>query len=73
MCKTALTGSAEGRRVASEFNKAILVMLVAPYAVVATGVVLVFRDRLRLRLADRLAILRSRFPASRLPWAGRGV
>ncbi len=45
MCRTALTQSPEGRAMAAGFNRAILVMLVAPYVVFGTGLVLYFRRR----------------------------
>jgi hypothetical protein len=45
MCQTALTNSPEGQRIAAEFNKAILVMMAAPYAVFGGIVAFVFRAR----------------------------
>ena len=51
MCKTALTQSAEGQRIASDFNRAILVMVAAPYLVFGTIAGLVFRSRIREWLA----------------------
>jgi hypothetical protein len=51
MCKTALTQSAEGQRVASDFNRAILVMLAAPYLVFAGIAGFLFRSRIREWLA----------------------
>jgi hypothetical protein len=46
MCKTALTNSPEGRAMATSFNRAILLMLAAPYVVFATGATIFFRRRL---------------------------
>jgi hypothetical protein len=47
MCQTALMNSPEGRGMGQEFNRAILVMLFAPYAVfTAVGTVLL-RHRIR--------------------------
>lgn len=50
MCKATLTGSAEGRAIAREFNRAILVMLFAPYVVVGGFLLTAFRGRIRARL-----------------------
>lgn len=47
MCRTALTNSAEGREIVPQFNRAILLMIVAPYAVFGTVGVVAFRGRLR--------------------------
>jgi len=47
MCKTALTQSAEGQRIASDFNRAILVMVAAPYLVFGVIAGFVFRSRIR--------------------------
>jgi len=60
MCKTALTQSAEGQRIASDFNRAILVMVAAPYLVVATIAGFAFRSRIR----EWLAAARSPSPRS---------
>lgn len=54
MCQTALTNSPEGQRIAGEFNKAILVMMAAPYAVFGSVVAFVFRERWRRFLPSRL-------------------
>jgi len=43
MCKAALTDSPEGQAINETFNRAILLMLVAPYALVGTLMVTVFR------------------------------
>lgn len=46
ICKTVLTQSPEGRQIGATFNTAILVMLVAPYLVFGSLVVIVFRVRI---------------------------
>jgi len=51
MCKTTLTGSAEGRAVSGDLNRAILMMLAAPYVVFGTLAAVIFRKPLRARLA----------------------
>ena len=56
MCQTALLNSAEGRGMGAEFNRAILVMLFAPYAVFASVGAVLLRHRIR---------------ASLLPWRTR--
>lgn len=59
MCKTALTNSAEGRAIGADFNRAILVMIAAPYLVLAAIAATLFRHRLRAvlrRLAGRPAL-----------------
>jgi hypothetical protein len=61
MCQTALTGSPEGRHIAGEFNKAILVMLAAPYLVFGGLVLVLMRQRLGVALVARL---RARRPPS---------
>ncbi len=53
MCQTALTGSPEGRHIAHEFNKAILVMLAAPYVVFGGFAAVLFRRPLLGALAAR--------------------
>jgi hypothetical protein len=53
MCGTALTNSAEGRAMTPAFNRAILVMLAAPYAMMAAAAAYLGRHRLRA-LAVRL-------------------
>ena len=47
MCKTALTNSPEGRDIGEQFNRAILLMIGAPYAVFGVVGVALFRERLR--------------------------
>jgi len=53
MCKTALTNSAEGQRIAGEFNRAILVMVAAPYLVFGSIAGWLFRSRIREWLVAR--------------------
>ena len=47
MCQTALLNSAEGRGMTEEFNRAILVMLFAPYAVFSVVGAVLLRHRIR--------------------------
>jgi hypothetical protein len=47
MCQTALLNSAEGRGMGEEFNRAILVMLFAPYAVFGCVGAVLLRHRIR--------------------------
>ncbi len=47
MCKTALTNSEEGRGITAEFNRAILVMLLGPYLLMAAGAAYLLRERIR--------------------------
>jgi hypothetical protein len=54
MCKATLESSEEGRRVSGELNRAILVMLVGPYAVFGTCAAIVFRRRIGAYLKARL-------------------
>ena len=57
MCKTALTGSPEGRGIGAQFNQAILLMVAAPYLVMGGFLLGVYRGRLRQdarRLGARL-------------------
>jgi hypothetical protein len=49
MCKTALENSPEGRDLGEQFNRAILLMIGAPYAVFGVVGVALFRERLRAR------------------------
>jgi hypothetical protein len=51
MCKTALTGSAEGRAMIADFNHAILLMVFAPYLVMGAFLAAVFRERIMARAA----------------------
>jgi hypothetical protein len=50
MCKAALTDSPEGRAISQTFNHAILLMLVAPYALVGMLMATVFRKPLMRHL-----------------------
>jgi hypothetical protein len=43
MCVTALENSPEGKGMAASFNRGILFLLAAPYAILGTAGVLVFR------------------------------
>jgi len=47
MCKTALTNSPEGRDIGEQFNRAILLMIGAPYVVFGAVGAAIFRERLR--------------------------
>jgi hypothetical protein len=47
MCQTALLNSPEGRGMGEEFNRAILVMLFAPYAVFSVIGAVLLRHRIR--------------------------
>jgi len=63
MCKTVLEGSAEGRTMQGELNRAILLMIAAPYVVFGTLLAVFFRKPLAERIA-RLAARVRRVPAS---------
>jgi hypothetical protein len=54
MCKTALISSPEGQRLASDFNRAILVMLFAPYLVSGAFLAVFFREKIRDRVRRAL-------------------
>ena len=54
MCKATLESSEEGRRVSSELNRAILVMVAAPYLVFGTCASVLFRRRIGSFLKARL-------------------
>lgn len=54
MCKATLESSEEGRRVSGELNRAILVMLAAPYLVFGTCASVLFRRRIGAYLKTRL-------------------
>lgn len=54
MCKTALTSSPEGRALSGQMNRAILMMLLAPYVVAGTVAGVLFRRQLTLRVARLL-------------------
>jgi hypothetical protein len=50
MCRTTLTSSIEGRAMSTSFNRAILLMLFAPYVVVGATAAVLFRRPLAARL-----------------------
>jgi hypothetical protein len=62
MCKTVLTGSEEGRTLQGELNRAILMMIAAPYLVFGTVGVVLFRKPLGSRLSRLAGRLRRRTP-----------
>jgi len=63
MCKTALTGSPEGRAMTAHFNHGILLMVFAPYLVMGAFAVAVFHERI-VRHAARFGVaLRARLEA----------
>jgi hypothetical protein len=55
MCKTVLTQSAEGRAMTDSLNRAILLMIAAPYAVFAVVGAALFRDQIRRWALRRFA------------------
>lgn len=69
MCQTALLNSAEGRGMGEEFNRAILLMLFAPYAVFGSIGAVLLRHRIRASMRGWPRGLRSRLrplPAGRV-------
>ncbi len=50
MCRTGLLNSPEGQRLANGFNSGILFLLSAPFVVVGTVALLIFRPHLRRAL-----------------------
>lgn len=60
MCKTALTGSAEGRAMVAHFNHGILLMVFAPYFVMGAFAVAIFRERIVRRAGRLLSALATR-------------
>jgi hypothetical protein len=58
MCQTALMNSAEGRGMGQEFNRAILVMFVAPYAVFGVVGTILLRHRIGASLRRERGRLR---------------
>jgi hypothetical protein len=62
MCQQVVAASPEAQRLGGELNRAILVMLAAPYLVVTTFLLAFFRAPLAHRLR---AAWRSRFPRPR--------
>jgi hypothetical protein len=71
MCKTALTNSPEGRSIGEQFNRAILLMIVAPYLLVGSFAVLFFRRRLGRRLGALAARLRAAMGVPAVPPGAR--
>jgi len=63
MCQTALLNSPEGRGMGEEFNRAILVMLFAPYAVFAVVGTVLLRHRVRAAVRGWRARLRLTLPS----------
>lgn len=61
MCGTALTGSPEGRAMSAQFNRAILMMLFAPYVVVGALAGVLFHRQ----IASHLSRLTRRWPLPR--------
>jgi len=55
MCRASIEGSAEGRRVSADLNRAILVLFAAPYLVSGTCATFLFRRRIRSFLKERLS------------------
>jgi hypothetical protein len=53
MCVTALENSPEGRGMAASFNRGILFLLAAPYAILGTAGVVIFRAYRKKQLAAR--------------------
>ncbi len=64
MCRTGLTNSPEGQRLASGFNSAILFLLSAPFVVVGTIAFLIFRPYLRRALLAGRGTTLARGPQS---------
>jgi hypothetical protein len=58
MCKTALTNSEEGRAMSAEFNRAILLMLFAPYVLMGAAATYLVRGRIRSLAARAVARVR---------------
>ena len=63
MCQSALVNSAEGRGMSEEFNRAILVMFFAPYAVFAVVGTVLLRHRIRAAAAQWRRSLRASLPS----------
>ena len=68
MCKAALTNSPEGQAMVEEFNKAILLMIFAPYAVFGTVGAVLLRKRIRAALERARARWRGLEPAASDPF-----
>jgi hypothetical protein len=69
MCKTALTNSSEGQRIATNLNHAILLMFFAPYLVFSVFVATIFRGRIRRWLRDHVPAFVRTAPKPALPLA----
>jgi hypothetical protein len=69
MCQTALLNSAEGRGIGQEFNRAILVMLFAPYVVFGSVGAVLLRHRIRAALVRAFPRLAARRPGTVAPSA----
>jgi hypothetical protein len=52
MCKTALSGSPEGRVMSGHLNNAILMMIAAPYLVAGTVAGVLFRRQIATRIGQ---------------------
>jgi hypothetical protein len=61
MCQTVIAGSAEGRAMAGGLNRAILLMIAAPYVVFGILVAVFFRKRCRAFLERTRLRLGARF------------
>jgi hypothetical protein len=59
MCRAVITQSAEGQRMAGELNRAILLMVAAPYLIFGSCAAVLFRSRLAatLKRVARILIL----------------
>jgi hypothetical protein len=64
MCQTALLNSPEGRGMGEEFNRAILVMLFAPYAVFGVVGAVLLRHHIRQSLLRWRRGLRTHLPSA---------
>ena len=64
MCKTALASSPEGRLRVDSFNRAILLLLAAPYVVAGTVAAVLFRERLKVAALLALGRLRHKLTAA---------
>jgi len=60
MCKAAVTNSPEGMALAESLNRAILLMMAAPYLTAGATALVIFRHRIRARLGRALAAARTR-------------
>jgi len=53
MCVTALENSPQGKGMAASFNRGILLLLVAPYAILGTAGIVLFRAYRRKKIEAR--------------------